>query len=146
MRVEAIEDSPRAFGISADDEWAMSTAARRQRLEQNYVAGGFLGEELGGIFGFVRFRGAKVAHKGSLWGMYVREQARGSGLADAIMGHILEHARTQVELVMLTVASDNERAHRFYRRWGFVQFGVEPHTMKMAEGDYLDGILMVRHL
>ena len=124
----------------------MPADARRQRLEQSYIAGAFLHRALTGVLGFTGFRGGKLAHKGTLWGMYVREEARGSGLADLLMQHVLEHARASVEMVMLTVSSENERAHRFYKRWGFVQFGLEPHTMKMGDGDYLDGVLMVRHL
>lgn len=124
----------------------MSAAAQHQRLTDGYIAGGFLGETLTGIAAFTAYRGAKLAHKGTLWGMYVGAAARGTGLADAVMRDVLDHARESVEMVILTVTSGNERAHRFYRRWGFVAFGTEPHTMKLGENDYVDGILMVRHL
>jgi len=55
-----------------------------------------------GVGGFARFAGDKLDHKGLVWGMYVRPEARG-----------------RVCLLQLTVMADNARARAFYERHGF---------------------------
>ena len=54
----------------------------------------------------------KQAHKGLLWGMYVRSIARGTGVAKPLVEAVLGHARERVELVQLTVVSENKAAQR----------------------------------
>ena len=55
--------------------------------------------------------GAKRAHKGFLWGMYVRSRARGTGVAKPLVEAVLAHARERVELVQLSVVQGSEAAH-----------------------------------
>jgi RimJ/RimL family protein N-acetyltransferase len=58
---------------------------------------------------------------------------------------VLDHARGRVEMVQLTVVSENEAAHRLYRAMGFVEYGYEKRALKQ-DGKYYDDILMVRFL
>ena len=76
--------------------------------------------------------------------MYVRAGFRGSGAAGTLMAAIMEHARASVESVTLTVTSGNLPAIRLYERWGFRTYGVEPASVKLADGSYLDETLMIR--
>jgi ribosomal protein S18 acetylase RimI-like enzyme len=76
------------------------------------------------------------------YGMYVRRAHRGAGVADAIMRELVDAARSRVEIVTLTVVSQNDRARRFYERWGFRAYGVEERAIKLAEDTYLDETLM----
>ena len=85
-----------------------------------------------------------MKHKALLWGMYVRATHRGSGVSDAIMQVLVERARMHVESMILTVVSGNGPAIRFYERWGFRTYGVEPASLKLADGSYLDETLMIR--
>ena len=85
--------------------------------------------------------GAKQAHKGLLWGMYVRPGARGTGVAKHLVEAILSHARERVELLQLAVVSENEAARRLYRNFGFVEYGREAHALKQG-GRYYDEVLM----
>lgn len=98
------------------------------------------GGALLGMAGFVRLEG-KENHKGLLWGMYVRETARGSGAADALVAAVIGHAREQVEVLLLAVGVHNEAAHRLYSRHGFVEYGREPRALKAGDV-YYDEILM----
>ena len=90
--------------------------------------------------GFARLQG-KESHKGLLWGMYVRDAARGSGAADALVGAVIGHARTEVESLLLAVGVHNEPAQRLYRRHGFVEYGREPRALKVGDV-YYDEIMM----
>jgi ribosomal protein S18 acetylase RimI-like enzyme len=88
----------------------------------------------------------RLRHKALLWGMYVKAEFRGTGAADMILSALIDHARDHVEAITLTVVCENQRAVRFYERWGFRKFGVEPASVKLDDGTYLDEALMVRRL
>jgi RimJ/RimL family protein N-acetyltransferase len=109
------------------------------------VAGVFAGGTLCGIGGWTRLTGEKLSHKGLLWGMYVQPHLRGTGAADRIVEAIVDDARGQVQILLLTVAAPNERARRLYERWGFTVYGTEP--MAVRAGDrYVDEVLMAKRL
>jgi RimJ/RimL family protein N-acetyltransferase len=144
LRLEGFRLEDRAFRFDPEDELHESVEAVRERIERDFVSGAFVDGELIGIAGFARFSGLKLAHKGLLWGMYVRTAYRGTGVAEALIKSILDHAGTVVEVVTLTVMKENLRAVRFYQRCGFSSYGVEPLSVKLRDGTYLDEVLMMR--
>jgi ribosomal protein S18 acetylase RimI-like enzyme len=109
------------------------------------VFGGFFGDSLVGVAGFYRHEGIKMSHKGVLWGMYLKPEARGSGLAPILVERLLEYAGKEVEQVQLTVVASNPRAIRFYERIGFVPYGLEKEALKDKDA-YFDEVLMVKFL
>jgi ribosomal protein S18 acetylase RimI-like enzyme len=134
---------PYQFRIAPEDEQQLSLAAVRGRLAAALVIGGFDASGLAGIAGLTQFEGRKLCHRALLWGMYVHERARGSGLSDALMKALLGEARRcGIEQVLLTVAAGNDRAQRLYYRWQFVVYGAEPRAIKMG-GAYCDELLMI---
>jgi RimJ/RimL family protein N-acetyltransferase len=145
LRMEGFATHPLEFRYSPDDEAAQSPADVERRLAESFVVGAYLAGELVGIGGWTRYAGEKLRHRGLLWGMYVRPAARGTGAADAIVRAIVEDAAREVELLLLTVAAHNQRARRLYARWGFAEYGVEPHAVRIGDG-YVDEVLMVKHL
>ena len=86
-----------------------------------------------------------MSHKGFLWGMYLKPEARGSGLAAILVERLLEYASQEVEQVQLTVVASNPRAIRFYERMGFVAYGLEKEALKDKD-TYFDEVLMVKFL
>jgi RimJ/RimL family protein N-acetyltransferase len=145
LRLEGFTRHPLQFRYSPDDERGMSLDIVAERLASAYVVGAFADGALAGIGGFSRLTGEKLRHKGLLWGMYVRSEARGHGFADGIVRAIVEHAAGRVELLQLTVMADNARAIRLYERWGFTAYGTEPAAVKVGER-YLDELLMAKRL
>jgi len=125
IRLEALQNDPEAFGSTFEKESAQPDQYFIDRVTRNAVFGGFTGEKLLGVAGFYPLEGTKMKHKGVLWGMYVRPEARGTGLAAALVEDLLQYASAQVEQVQLTVAAGNPRARRFYQRMGFIEYGVE---------------------
>ena len=77
--------------------------------------------------------------------MYVRAVARNTGVGKTLVAAVLDHARGRVELVHLTVVSENEGARRLYRAMGFVEYGYEKKAFK-HNGRYYDEVLMVNFL
>lgn len=141
IRLEALQQAPEAFGSTFEQECSLSLAQFEEVLAKSDVFGAFLGSDLLGMAGYRTQTGAKKAHKGYLWGMYVRASARGAGVAKPLVEAVLAHARKHVELVQLTVVAENERAQRLYRSCGFVAYGHEVHSLKQ-NGRYYDEVLM----
>ena|ERR1700730_14416143 len=95
-------------------------ASFREHFDKNTLFGGFARESLLGIVGFFALEGPEQSHKGVLWGMYVRPEVRGTGLATALVESLIEHARERVEQIQWTVVASNPRARRFYQRMDFL--------------------------
>ena len=94
------------------------------------IFGAFLDGTLAGMAGFAPQESAKRAHKALLWGMYVRAAARNAGVGKRLVAAVLDHARGRVEMVQLTVVSENEAARRLYRAMGFVEYGYEKRALR----------------
>ena len=141
IRLEALQQAPEAFGSTFEQECSQSLAQFEEALTKADVFGAFRETDLVGMAGYRTQAGAKQAHKGLLWGMYVRSIARGTGVAKHLVEAVLGHARERVELVQLTVVSENEAAQRLYRSCGFVAYGHEVYALKQG-GRYYDEVLM----
>ena len=145
IRLEALKANPEAFGSSYETEAAQPLSWFSERLAGSSVFGAFRAARLVGIAGLAIQQGQKKAHKGLIWGMYVRGDARGAGIGRRLMEAVIELARQRVELVQLTVVRDNKEAKRLYASFGFQEYGVEWHSLK-HDGRYYDEILMAKDL
>jgi RimJ/RimL family protein N-acetyltransferase len=145
IRLAGLKGSPEAFGSTYETESTQPLSSFAEKLDNSSVFGAFRGEELLGVAGFAVRKGVKEAHKGLLWGMYVRPEARKIGAGGQLVEAIIEFARQRVELLQLSVVSDNEQARRLYARSGFVEYGLEKDSLK-HDGRYYDEILMVLDL
>lgn len=142
LRLEGLARHPCAFAASPEEECGHSLAEVAARLERAPVFGAFDGTRLVGVAGFAIPARAKKRHKGVLWGVYVREGARGRGLGRALVQAVIEHARAHVVQLHATVVTTNQPALRLYRSLGFSTYGLEPRGLACA-GQYFDQELMV---
>jgi ribosomal protein S18 acetylase RimI-like enzyme len=144
-RKDALRDHPEAFGASYADALATPDETARERFHQ-----GISGENaiilaiddsrgVAGMAGFYRNAGPKTAHTAGIWGVYVRPEARGQGVADALMDALIAHARTLpgVLQIGLSVASINASAFRLYERHGFRRWGIRPRAL-LVDGMAID--------
>ena len=145
IRLEALTQTPEAFGSTFEAEGVRPLAWFADRLDGAALFGAFDGAELLGIAGLYIQQGRKHAHKGSLWTMYVRPSARRMGIGRRLVEAVIEHARRHVELVQLSVVSGNEEARRLYASLGFIEYGIEKDALK-ADGQYWDEVLMAKPL
>ena len=145
IRLEALRASPEAFGSTFETENAQPLNWFFDRLGTTTVLGAFSDMKLVAMAGFAIQQGQKRTHKGLLWGMYVRPVARGTGVGRRLIEAVLDVARRHVELIQLTVVQDNEQARRLYASLGFVDYGLEKHSLKQ-DGRYYDEVLMARDL
>ena len=142
LRLEALQNAPTAFGSSYEAESKQTVADFEGWMTRSHIAGAWLDDVLVGSASFYRLDSAKAAHRGNIWGVYVRPDARGHGVARALMTEILAFARTQVEQVHLAVVTDNAAARKLYEHLGFVTYGTEPRAL-LVDGRYYDEHLMV---
>jgi ribosomal protein S18 acetylase RimI-like enzyme len=145
IRLEALRRNPEAFGSSFAAESINPTSWFADRLSRSSVLGAFRAAELIGIAALVIQSGEKMAHKGSLVGMYVRPDARRAGVGRRLVEAVIDLAGQHVELIQLSVVEENEIARRLYSGLGFVQYGMEIHALKQG-GRYYDEILMAKDL
>lgn len=145
IRLDALTHHPHDFGASVADEAAADLDAFADMLRRNAVFGALRHDRLVGVVAFYPQAGEKLCHKGVLWGVYVRHEARRQGLARRLIEVALDHAATLVELVQLTVTISNTPARALYRGLGFVDYGLEERALKFADR-YVDEALMVRFL
>jgi ribosomal protein S18 acetylase RimI-like enzyme len=145
IRLDALTHHPHDFGASVADEAAAELDAFADMLRRNAVFGALQGNNLVGVVAFYPQAGEKLSHKGVLWGVYVRQEARRCGLGRRLIEAALAHAAATVELVQLTVTVSNEPARALYRGLGFVDYGLEHRALKFADR-YVDEALMVKFL
>jgi RimJ/RimL family protein N-acetyltransferase len=145
IRLEGLKESPEAFGSTFEAEFTKPLAWFFDRLSGTVVFGAIRDAQILGVAGFIVRHEEKETHKGVLWGMYVRPEARGAGVARRLVEAVIAYARARVELIQLSVVVGNEQARRLYARLGFVEYGIEKNSLKFC-GRYYDEILMAKDL
>lgn len=143
IRLEALRLHPEGF--CADLEaWEAKTLEQWQSL---LSGGAWFGVRHNGglvaVAAFTRPCSEKLAHTGELCGMYVRAEQRGTGIADALIRGVIEHAVHEVVQIKLTVNAENTRAIKLYERHGFRTVGRIPHVIHVGEKFY-DEVVMMR--
>jgi ribosomal protein S18 acetylase RimI-like enzyme len=152
LRLEALRRQPEAFGASVEEAAAAEVAAFAAALRKpapDTVFGAWLPGDAApqGMAGFFVNRPRKVAHKGAVWGVYVREAARGQGLGRLLMQHAIGQARRAgLETLLLTVTEEARAARALYEALGFIAYGTEPRGLKLGPGRYVDEVLMALDL
>ncbi|WP_195909450.1 GNAT family N-acetyltransferase [Rhizobium tubonense] len=137
IRLEGLANHPEAFGASWEDEQNEPEARFADRLENGHVIGGFSKDgTLAGIIGISRSQGMKTQHIGSIWGMYVRQTARGTGLSRLLLAAAIDEVGTTLRSLRLCVVSSNAQAIRLYRSMGFEQWAVEAEALKVGDTYY----------
>ncbi len=145
IRLQALRRNPEAFGSTFAAESLRPLERFTERVTSCPVLGAFWNDALVGMAGFMRREGAKDAHKGMLWGMYVQAGSRKAGVGRRLAEAVIDFARQQVEILQLTVVSENQPARRRYASLGFIEYGIEHHALKQ-DGRYYDEVLMAKDL
>lgn len=150
LRLEALEEEPRAFGESAEEHRATPVHVFRKRLAaasgDNYVLGAFVEGRLIGTVGFGRNIRHKQRHKGKVWGVFVEREHRGGGIAGQLLQEVLKRAESLdgLEQVLLTVGDQQAAAKRLYAAMGFVVYGHEPAALKVGEAIVDEDLMLYR--
>jgi ribosomal protein S18 acetylase RimI-like enzyme len=142
LRLQALLESPAAFGSSYEQEVCFSSADFLARIRPEDRVNGMFGafdRQIVGMLGFSREQRPKRSHIGSLWSMYVLPEFRHQGIGAALLDRSLSHARQLKGLrqIILSVTANNLAAKSLYQSRGFTCFGLEPDGL-FVDGNYLD--------
>lgn len=106
----------------------------------DFMLGAFTNQaDLVGIVGFYRHSHTQLQHHGNIWGVYVRQSHRHSGVARALMVEAIERARKLpgIRRIQLSVADNNISAKKLYESLGFRTFAIEMGSLKIGDS-YVD--------
>jgi ribosomal protein S18 acetylase RimI-like enzyme len=133
LRLQALNDSPAAFGSTYERELARTTADWQRWLSPGVtLVWSDAHEAQGMVAGMRDADDATVAH---LMAMWVHPSVRGSGAADALVAALVEWAAAErFTLLRLNVMHDNLRALRFYQRRNFKLTGKQ--TVHQRAGQF----------
>ena len=145
IRLESLQLHPDGFSSDPERDAALTPEQWRERLAAGRWFGAFVAGELVGIVAWLPGQTRKTAHAGELAGMYVREQSRGAGLADALIEAVFGAAAAELDHISLAVNADNVRAVRVYERHGFRTVGRMPDALRV-NGHSHDELIMWRNL
>ena len=89
----------------------------------------------------------KDSHRAEI-GISIIKEYWGMGIGSLLFDEVINIARSipKIEQLELDVIKDNERAKKLYTKKGFVKVGDIPHQLKLKDGTYLDGEMMVLYL
>jgi RimJ/RimL family protein N-acetyltransferase len=144
IRLEGLTLTPQAFTAALSEEEVRPLEDFRRVVETNHVLGGF--DAAGTLLGVMGLRitdSPRTGHIGLIWGVYLRETARGTGLARRILETLVAEARGRVETLELGVGVYNTPARRLYASVGFVEVAHMPRVVRVDDV-YYDEILMRR--
>lgn len=130
--------------VSAEEERAYLASAAGSDREIFLTAR--LDGALAGTAHYASFPKKRMAHRGEI-GISVRRSAWGLGVGARLMEELLRFAgeTARAEIVSLEVRSDNQRAIRLYRRFGFEKIGCFRGYFKI-DGALVDFDLMEKLL
>lgn len=148
-RNRGLKEFPDAFTTSLEEGLAISPATLAKRFgggnSDDFLLGAFATDgTLSGCAGFQRELKQKSRHIGTLIGMYVVAEFRGTGSGKKLLLALIDDVRRLhgMEQLNLSVTHSNARARQLYLRAGFVPFGIEKNAIKV-DGVYYDKEYMV---
>ena len=139
--------------IRAGDTYTLPREMSREAALAFWFASGhevFVAEEDGGLVGtyFLRANQAGGGSHVANCGYVTAARAAGKGVARAMCGHSLEHAKSRGFRAMQFnfVVRSNERAVRLWKSLGFEIIGRLPEAFRHPSGNYADAYVMYRLL
>ena len=142
IRLEALKNSPDNFMSSYQDEVNYSDDHFTRGLEASIIFGCFIQDEIVGCCGLVVEKASKISHTGTLWGMYIKEDARGGGVGLSLVSHVKDYAKSYIKHLYLGCNAENQSAIKLYRKCGFKVYGTRPNYTKIGDKFYDDLIMM----
>jgi ribosomal protein S18 acetylase RimI-like enzyme len=146
LRVEMCGQHPEAFGQTPEevagppDDKFIEWMSPREVYPEKFVLGCFEGDRIIGTAAFRREDAHKERHRGFVWSVYVRPEARGKGISKQLMQLLINEARKMdgLEMLTLSVAITQTSARTLYTSLGFFATGLIQHGYKLPDGRYID--------
>jgi ribosomal protein S18 acetylase RimI-like enzyme len=144
VRLAALEDAPEAFSSRYEIEAARPEEAFAARLQTSVVHAAYRERRIVGMAGVAPRSDSAEPRCAFLWGVYVRPETRGLGVASRILHAAIATALEHYDEITLDVVVGNHAALALYEKFGFARRG-KPRPMQTGVG-YRDEISMVKCL
>jgi ribosomal protein S18 acetylase RimI-like enzyme len=146
LRLRACREEPVAFTEAYEELASLPPEHFKSYFDNGWIAGAFKGNEMVGLAGLYCHKGQKVAHKGTVWGVYAAPETRGQGVARRLIGIVLAEAeRAGLEVIHLSTDVNNSRTVGLYKSLGFEPWGIDKSFAKVS-GRYIDEVMMAKYL
>jgi ribosomal protein S18 acetylase RimI-like enzyme len=145
IRLEGLRCNPEAFGSTFEAEKCSTFDFLLGTAQRFGIVWSFLWIGTRRHRRFVDLRGTKRGSQGHAGGHVRSAQRKECRVGRRLVETIIEFARQRLELVQLSVVSENEQARRLYERLGFLEYGLELRALKQ-DGRYYDEVLMAKNL
>ena len=142
LRLEALQNSPEAFGTSHEEAIQRDNPIERVKdnfkVKGNYTFGAFEQHTLIGVVTLLQESALKMRHRANIFAMYISPTARGKGIGKALMEMAIEQAKEsqEIEKINLSVVSSHKAAKNLYLQLGFIVFGTEEKALKVEDTYY----------
>ncbi len=147
LLLRALKDHPESLMLDYNEAKEEPEDQARRQFLNRVIFGAFESDQLIGYTGLNRHRGKKVSHKATIGGVYVMPEMRGQGVARAMIAAAIGEARAQgIELLLIGANSRHDATIGLYKSLGFEPYGTEKHILKLADGSYVDDVLMMQFL
>ena len=141
IRLDCLKQYPDNFGGTHEEELTADSlklaGAIKAADAHNFVFGAFtLERRLIGICGVITSPGTKSRHRCEIVQLFVDPSYNGYGIGKKLLLLSLDKAfeSGQIELIILSVVSVNEKAIALYRKFGFKEYGrLERYFLSGAE-------------
>jgi RimJ/RimL family protein N-acetyltransferase len=139
------------YNVTTLDEFKKTVEEERKWLKAHYDEPAHIAlvaEVNGSLVGFLGFENGsrkRLAHQGTLH-MSVQPQFRGKGIGTALLQSLIDWAEENptIEKLCLVVFATNKPAIGLYKKLGFLEEGHRVRQVKIADGKYVDVILMYK--
>jgi ribosomal protein S18 acetylase RimI-like enzyme len=147
LRKQMLQAHPEAFSDSYEEAILRPNPVeifekRFAPSPTSFTLGAFSEEgELHGVVTIVREVPQKLAHKASLYAMYVSPDARGKGYAQSLIRSAVAKVQSDfpgVTQINLTVTASNAAAKTLYTKLGFQTYGHEVRAIRVGDTFYDD--------
>ncbi len=136
LRLEALRESPQAFGSNYQDQQSRPESFWQSRLAdaakggQSWLLFARTGDRLLGMIGAVREEPEGPLTVATIISVYVRPEARGRGVSNRLMQAILDTLKEAgIQKALLGVVTEQTAALHLYQRFGFTAYSSESHLM-----------------
>ncbi len=148
-RLEALQNSPTAFGASYEDEVNLPTSfySDRIKISTSIYFAAFENDRIVGTVCLITNERVKTRHRATVVSVYVYPECRGQGVGKMLMSAVIEKAKEMgfIEQIELTVVTSEEPALALYKKMGFEIYATEPHSLKYNE-KYYDEHFMIKNI
>lgn len=147
LRLRSLKEEPQAFFPTFDELKEKSLAFWEDCLTGDSFVGAFSEENLAGFAAMEISQRQKTKHRAYIGQVYVAPEARGRKMAKGMLQQLIDKAcALGVEHIRLSTDSANERNIQLYKALGFEPYGVERNYLKLADGSYINEVLMIKFL